>query len=116
MAAGSTPAAAPQILDAGQGARIANNGKVTREALNMAEVATWRQRRLVFREETLSAIAAEFNRFNRSPKIVIGEGAGEQRFGGTFDADDPESFAQFVDARGTLSVEREPGRILIRAD
>jgi transmembrane sensor len=102
------------ILDAGEGAHIARDGRIVRETLNLAEVATWRQRRLVFREETLANIAAEFNRYNRSPHIAIeGEATANTRYGGTFDADDPESLAQFVETRGQLTVRREPGRIVI---
>ncbi len=40
-------------------------------------MTAWQQRRLVFRKETLTAIAAEFNRYNRM-KIVIEDASVER--------------------------------------
>ena len=104
------------VLAAGQAARITRNGELSRDLkLDVSEAIAWRQRRLVFREETLATIAEEFNRYNRHPQIVIeGDIARNRRYGGTFDADDPESLVQFVVQKGDLTVERSASRILIR--
>ncbi len=104
-----------EMLEAGESLRIDSEGAMKREATDMAQAAAWRQRRLVFREETLASIAAEFNRYNRSPQIVVeGNEARNARYGGTFDADDPESLVQFVQTKGRLSVEHKDDRIVIR--
>jgi transmembrane sensor len=83
---------------------------------DISESTAWRQRRLVFREESPANIAEQFNRYNRSPRIVVeGALARERRYGGTFDADDPESLIQFVARRGDLVIERSESRIVVRA-
>jgi transmembrane sensor len=63
----------------------------------IGSVTAWRRRRLVFRKDTLAYIAAEFNRYNRTPKIrVEGETLRLRRFNGVFDADNPLPLLQFL--------------------
>lgn len=106
----------PTQLSAGEAAHIQRNGVIKRvTVVDVADATAWRQRRLVFREESLGQIAAEFNRYNRTPQIrVEGETVRARRYGGTFDADDPESLIKFVTRKGDLQIERETGRIVIR--
>ena len=55
------------------------------------------KRQLVFRNHTLQQIATEFNRYNKLPKISVeGEALQTKRYSGVFDADDPESFLDFL--------------------
>lgn len=104
-------------LVAGEEAAIERNAhSVNRTAANLERTLSWRQRRLMFRTDTLADIAAEFNRYNRSTKIrVIGDVAGASRFSGVFDADDPESLAQVLQGNDRLIVDRANGEILIRS-
>lgn len=106
---------AHHLLTAGESARVEDKAVIRTAALNVDEATAWRQRRLVFNEETLAAIADEFNRFNRAPQLVVeGEAARTRRYGGTFDADDPDALVTFISRSGDLEVLRSGRQIVIR--
>lgn len=92
-------------------------GKVKkRTVLAPVDAAAWRQRRLVFRQDTLADIAAEFNRYNSIVKIrVIGAAASHQHYSGTFDADAQEDLVHALAGDNALIVERRANEIVIRA-
>jgi transmembrane sensor len=104
------------LLTAGESADISSTGKILqRKPVNVAQAAAWQQRRLVFREDTLGEIAAEFNRYNVTPQIrVEGAAAMDQHFSGTFNADAPETLMQALAGDGSLRVERNRDEIVIR--
>jgi transmembrane sensor len=102
-------------LRAGDEAQVEPKRIVKAQKPNVAQAVSWRAGRLVFQEEALGQIAAEFNRYNRVPKIVIeNEDAAERRYGGTFNADDPESLVRLVTRTGELEAERRGDEIVIR--
>ena len=71
---------------------------------------------LMGNEEGIAEIAAEFNRYNRVPQFVIAdESVSAQRFGGTFDADEPDSLVAFLRGAPGLAVEQEGDQLLIRS-
>ncbi len=115
VVAGATGADA-QDLFAGQGARVAPDGKVAALAtVDTAKVIAWRQRRLIFRDDTLADIAAEFNRYNEKPRFrVEGERTAAMRFTGVFDAEAPESFVRVLGGIGSLSAEKQGDEVVIR--
>lgn len=106
----------PQPLSAGEAATIPRAaGVVERVRADVPRTLAWRQRRLMFRSDTLSDIAAEFNRYNRAPRIrVEDESVGNRRFSGVFDADDPESLVQVLDGDDGLQVQRSDRELLIK--
>lgn len=112
----ATPSNGPSLLSAGEAARIDGPGSISvATVVDVTDSVAWRQRRLVFREEALQTIAEEFNRYNRSPQLIVeGEVLRSRRYGGTFDADDPESFVQFIARTGRVDLHRDSGRIVIR--
>jgi transmembrane sensor len=61
---------------------------------DVSDVVAWRERRLVFREQTLERIVAEFNRYNSRQMRLEGGGVASRVFTGVFDADDADSLAQ----------------------
>lgn len=111
----TTGSADVQQLDAGDAAAL-SQGRITRRSQSKAaDSIAWRQRRLIFRDDTLLDIANEFNRYNRSLRIrVEGELAQRQRFAGTFDADEPEALVAALTADKALRIERSRGEIVIR--
>ncbi len=111
------PAAPANYLASGETARVERRGAMVRKVrAPVAEAVAWRQRRLVFREETLAVIADEFNRYNKYPQItVVGEAARARRLGGTFDANDTDSLVQLAMRTGDLVAERRDGEIVISA-
>jgi transmembrane sensor len=104
-----------ELLGAGEMARIAPTGTITREHVDLADVAVWRQRRLVFRDSTLGEIADTFNRYSRTPQILVEDPAlRARRFGGTFDADNPEALIKFLRAEPGLICETQGTTLSIR--
>ncbi len=108
--------AARTALAAGEEASIAASKPVVkRAAADLEKTTAWRQRRLVFRLEPLADIAAEFNRYNRAPRIrVEGDVTRERRLSGVFDADDPQAFAAMLGGDETLTIATMDGEIVIR--
>jgi transmembrane sensor len=74
----------------------------------------WQNGRLVFESAPLSAIVAEFNRYNRRSLVIADEELGAHRFGGTFVANDPETFVELLRASYDVVVEQRAGEIELR--
>ena len=106
---------APRNLAAGARAHIARNGRklaldeLVRNQGNDAVAA-----RLLFRDDTLADIAAEFNRFNAMQIVVEGDAARLQRYSGVFDARDSASFLEFLRCCSSLNVTREGEKTVVR--
>lgn len=107
----------PIDLAAGDRARIDRGGKIAREGLpDLEDTLAWRQRRLVFREESLGHIATEFNRYNRAPQLHIeGTSLQQRQFSGVFNADDPESLIQLLSQYSDLTFAKDETRITVRS-
>ena len=75
-------------------------------------MTAWRERRLVFRADTLATIAEEFNRYNRLRIEVRGNVANRQ-LTGVFDADDPVSLVEFLNDAPSVRVSHDGDRIVI---
>jgi transmembrane sensor len=111
----SRAAALPREFAAGEAALVTSTGKIARAPIDTAQTTAWRQRRLIFRETPLASIATEFNRYNRTPELIVqGAAARARRYGGIFDADDPESFVAYLAQDERLVFEKQSERILIR--
>src|SRR5690606_28550265 len=107
---------APLPVNVGEAAHVSDKGLMSKQVTpNAGSTVTWRERRLVFREDTLTDIVREFNRYNPAPRFrVEGSKAGGRRYSGIFDAYDPESLAQVLSADGNLILERDSKETLIR--
>jgi transmembrane sensor len=103
-------------LGAGEEARIAKDGRIERRGdIAPQDIATWRRRPLVFRDEALEDIAAEFNRHNRDVRIEVeGDEARARRYTAVFESDDPRSLLQFLGEESELEVRDEGRRLLVR--
>jgi transmembrane sensor len=110
------------MLNAGEATSVTADGRVHERvmkpsAVDVSEVTAWRQRRLVFRKDTLADIAAEFNRYNRVPQLrVEGETLQSRPFNGVFDADDPESLIRFLEGVDDVVVRRQGSEVVIMRD
>jgi ferric-dicitrate binding protein FerR (iron transport regulator) len=107
----------PVRLTAGQQTRVAGDGEVMApKPASVDPVKSWKERRLTFINESLFAIADEFNRYNRTPKIRVADAAaGELRFAAAFDANDPESLVIVLGMNPKLKVERRDDEIVIQS-
>ena len=105
----------PLILNAGEEAKAQHHGEVVRvENPDFEKSIAWRDRRLVFRSNSLESIAAEFNRYNRRRIDVQTPSHDSRKITGTFDADDLESFIVFLEKDTSLNVSRYKDRVLVR--
>lgn len=104
----------PFTLAARQQASIAAGGAVSRQNnVDTKRITAWRQRQLVFREDTLAHIASEFNRYNRAQIVVAGKRAAKRRLTGVFKADDPRSLVQFLQEDPSLVISEWESPIMI---
>jgi transmembrane sensor len=85
---------------------------VPKSLRDMAGDLSWRDGMLVFDQETLSSVAEQFNRYNRR-RIVVQGRARDIRIGGSFRADNIDSFALLIRGSLGLKVTQEEDRITI---
>jgi len=108
-------AAAVRSLGASQEAQVSHEGSVSiREVNNVSDTVAWRERRLIFRDQTLGQIVGEFNRYRTQPIRLEGNGVSERIYTGVFDADDANSLLQVLARDPALAVEREGEATLVR--
>jgi transmembrane sensor len=115
-AAPSTPAlaAGEKVVIAMTPSAPAPATPVSVPADEIAQALAWQDRRLQFNSTPLSEIANEFNRFNAQQLQVEDSPLARQGFSGSFRADDPETFVKLIETRPGVTVERKPGRTVIR--
>ena len=116
----AAPAAKPELtttavmLTAGEEARSDHSGDVARiETPDLEKHTAWREQRLVFRDDSLAAVAAEFNRYNQLQLVIVAPPSATRPITATFDAHDPESFVGFLERDPTLRVVRTSSGIEI---
>jgi len=108
-------AAAVRSLGASQEAQVSHEGSVSiREVNNVSDTVAWRERRLIFRDQTLGQIVGEFNRYRTQPIRLEGNGVSERVYTGVFDADDANSLLQVLARDPALAVEHEGEATLVR--
>jgi transmembrane sensor len=101
------------LLAAGQKADIAPDAKTVRvAAANVKAVASWRVGQLIFEGDSLTDIAAQFNRYNRTRIVVADDRLASTEFSGVFDADDPESLIEFLEFADDIRVDRHSSGVI----
>ena len=104
------------VLEAGEEARVFSDGDLVKiEKPDFEKSTAWRERRLVFRSDSLETVAEEFNRYNRRRIDIQAQPKDSRNITGTFDADDPESFVAFLEKDASLDVIRYKERIVVRS-
>jgi transmembrane sensor len=102
-------------LSAGEQARVSRDGGIVKRTVpDLSQIVAWRERRLVFRADALTEVAAQFNRYNSVQIRVAGDALRAKQITGVFDADDPRSFLQFLERDGALAVEERGNDIIVR--
>ncbi len=107
----------PANLAAGNAVRIASSGRafapvVFADASNLQAATP----RLTFHEDTVADIVTEFNRYNPRQIVVSDDSVRGQRYSGVFNANDADSFLQFLECCSDLSVARDGEQTRIVAD
>jgi transmembrane sensor len=100
---------------AGEQAQMSVQGTLLQHApAEIDRVVAWRERRLIFRNESLGAIVAEFNRYNETQMVVEGEATSARLVTAVFDADNPGALIAFLERDPQLSVQSRGDTVVIR--
>jgi transmembrane sensor len=111
-AAGPTPLVSASQITAGEQARVSAAGAIVKQThADLQRAVAWRERRLVFRGDTLEDVAREFNRYNTLQIQIEDASVRDRRLTATFDADDPQSLVLFLQKSGDLRVD-EHGQVV----
>jgi transmembrane sensor len=117
---------APAATSAGSRAslRVSAGEQVRVSAGELPAIATpaditsytaWLHRQMVFEQEPLAAVAAEFNRYSALPIDIETPTLRTLLISGVFATDDPETFIAFLRTLDGVSVETTPTRIRVLA-
>ena len=79
--------------------------RVRTDNANVERATAWTERRLDFDGETVAAVVAEFNRYNRSPIVIDDPGLAERRITGVFDVNDPGAFVALLGGLNAIEIE-----------
>jgi transmembrane sensor len=77
---------------------------------DLRETTAWLERKIVFEQRPLGAVADEFNRYNDKPFTIDDPVLRRLPISGTFNAADTDSFAAFLESLDGVRVERLPTR------
>jgi len=91
-------------LTSGQRAAVTRKGIEPDVGPSIESVNAWTQRRLVFRDMTLSEVIDQFNRYRRQPLVIDDPALGQMRVSGTFDPSDLDSLVGYLDSVDSVQV------------
>lgn len=116
---GAAQDSVPLQVAAGQQARVEDgplstaSRAVAVQAVDVRPAVAWTEQKIMFEDETLQNVAAEFNRYGSTQLVIEDAQIGTLRISGVFHAYDLESFVLYLETRRSVRVHREPGRIRI---
>jgi transmembrane sensor len=98
-------------LEAGHQGIIASRAEARTPPIRTARVdavlvTAWRQNRLIFDNQPLAVVVAEFNRYNRQQMVVHDPALAAEHISGIFDPDKPQALLLFLSRKG--GVETTP--------
>jgi transmembrane sensor len=118
VAAVDKPAAvlAAPIVAAGQEVEVRRDGRrVQRAGPDVVNSAAWVQRRVVFKQEPLANVVAQFNRYRKLPQLRIENAElAARKYSGTFDVDDPHSLEDVLANERDVILDWNGNEIVIR--
>ena len=105
---------APIEVAAGQQLRVDNGSwPPTYTPVDTQRATAWLRRQIVFENEPLEAVAAEFNRYATTPIEIDSPALRTLAVSGVFAADDTESFIAFLRSLEGVQVDVSPTRIRV---
>lgn len=104
------------IIPAGHEVRVQRNGTtVSREAPDISSSTAWVQRRVVFKQEPLANVVAQFNRYRKTPQLRVQDPVlAARQYSGTFDVDDPRSLEDVLATELDVVLEHTDDAMIIR--
>jgi transmembrane sensor len=111
------PGQAESLLHAGAVAVLDRHGVSIRAGSDseLARLLDWQSGHLSFRDTTLAAAAAEFNRFNRRKLRIGDDGVAALRIGGHFRWANVEAFARLLEQGFPVRVEYRADEIVLHS-
>lgn len=101
-------------LVAGHQARIAASGQLESQGpVDVEQATAWLQGNIVFEDESIAAVAAQFNRYNNSQISVADRRIGALPISGTFAAHDVATFVAFLDSMPGVHTRMLGRRIIV---
>jgi len=101
-------------LVAGHQARIAASGLIESQGpVDVEQATAWLQGNIVFEDESIAAVAAQFNRYNNSQISVNDRRIGALPISGTFAAHDVATFVAFLGTMPGVHTRTQGRRIII---
>jgi transmembrane sensor len=112
----TNPAGLPSGLRVGPGQQVKVIAGVlpsAAEPTDLRETTAWLERKIVFDQRPLGAVADEFNRYNDIPFMIDDPALRDVTISGAFNAADTDSFAAFLESLDGVRVERLPTRFAV---
>jgi transmembrane sensor len=110
------PAGRGEGLRVGAGQQVSVSAGVLPSApqpTDVRETTAWLERKIVFDQRPLGAVADEFNRYNDIPFTIDDPALRNLTISGAFNAADTDSFAAFLESLEGVRVERLPTRFKV---
>lgn len=104
-----------RVVAPGQRLVFADEKIVRDERPDMTRAIAWRDGRLAFFEDSVSAAVAEMNRYTRRPIVILDSQVGEMRISGNYSVGDAEAFARSLSLLLPVTVGLEKDRVTLRA-
>jgi transmembrane sensor len=102
-------------LFANQQVSVDRNGRIIGEDGPPFDRAVgWTNRRIVFDDEPLSALVAEFNRYSEQPIVIADPKLAQHKIDGSFDTFDRSSLLDFLQRYQGVRVDEENGNLVLR--
>jgi transmembrane sensor len=108
----SQPDRLPLALVANQQVTISKSGPAEPvHKVDSGRALAWAEGRLVFENDSVSSVVAQFNRYNHVQIHVTDAALSARPISGVFDATDPESFIAFFQSVAAVRIDRGEGHI-----
>jgi transmembrane sensor len=82
-------------------------------AVDSHRALAWAEGRLIFQNDELGSVIAQFNRYNRVQLSVTDSGLAAKPVSGVFNASDPEAFIAFLQSVTAVEIVREGDRSIM---
>jgi transmembrane sensor len=76
-------------------------------------LTAWRHNHLIFDNQPLSEVIAEFNRYNRQQLLIEDPELAAQGISGVFDPDKPQGLLLFLDRKGGVRAQQMPDGVVL---